>query len=60
MVKAMSGELVVDGRELLAMAEEAPEQVEVIIAMMIEAEEDLFPEDTEDEDSPATHRPTGP
>jgi hypothetical protein len=33
----MSGELVVDGRELLAMAEEAPEQVEVIIEMMIAA-----------------------
>ena len=41
----MSGELVVDGRELLEMAEEAPEQVETIIEMMIEAGEDLLPED---------------
>lgn len=41
----MSGELVVDGRELLAMAEEAPEQVETIIEMMIEADEDLLPEE---------------
>lgn len=44
----MSGELVVDGRELLAMAEEAPDQVEIIIEMMIEAGEDLLPEDDED------------
>jgi hypothetical protein len=44
----MSGELVVDGRELLAMAEEAPEQVEVIIEMMIAAGEDLLPEECED------------
>jgi hypothetical protein len=43
----MSGELVVDGRELMEMAEEAPEQVETIIEMMIEADEDLLPE-TED------------
>mgnify|MGYP001828410868 FL=1 len=43
----MSGELVVDGRELLAMAEEAPEQVETILEMMIEAEEELFPEEEE-------------
>ncbi len=35
----MSGELEVDGRELLAMSEEAPEQVEAIIEMMIEADE---------------------
>ena len=41
----MSGELVVDGRELLEMAEEAPEQVEAIIEMMIEAGEDLLPEE---------------
>ena len=41
----MSGELVVDGRELLEMAEEAPEQVETIIEMMIEAGEDLLPEE---------------
>lgn len=43
----MSGELEVDGRELLAMAEEAPEQVEVIIEMMLAAGEDLLPEDSE-------------
>ena len=41
----MSGELVVDGRELMEMAEEAPEQVETIIEMMIEAGEDLLPEE---------------
>ena len=41
----MSGELVIDGRELLEMAEEAPEQVETIIEMMIEAGEDLLPEE---------------
>ena len=44
----MSGELVIDGRELLALAEEAPDQVEAIIEMMIDAEEDLFGDD-EDE-----------
>ena len=43
----MSGELVVDGRELLAMAEEAPEQVETILEMVIEAEEEMFPEEEE-------------
>jgi hypothetical protein len=43
----MSGELVFDGRELLAMAEEAPEQVETILEMMIEAEEELFPDEEE-------------
>jgi hypothetical protein len=43
----MSDELVIDGRELLAMAEEAPEQVETILEMMIEAEEELFPEEEE-------------
>ena len=43
----MSGELVVDGRELLAMAEEAPDQVEAILEMMIEAEEELFPDEEE-------------
>lgn len=41
----MSGELVIDGRELMEMAEEAPEQVETIIEMMIEAGEDLLPEE---------------
>jgi hypothetical protein len=40
----MSGELVVDGLELMEMAEEAPEQVEAIIEMMIEAGEDMLPE----------------
>jgi hypothetical protein len=45
----MSGELKVDGRELLAMAEEAPEQVETIIEMMIEAGEDLMGDDEEEE-----------
>jgi len=29
------------------MAEEAPEQVETILEMMIEAEEELFPEEEE-------------
>jgi hypothetical protein len=43
----MSGELVVDGRELMAMAEEAPEQVETIIEMLLAAGEDLLPEDNE-------------
>ena len=43
----MSGELAVDGRELLEMAEEAPEQVETILEMMIEAEEELFPDEEE-------------
>ena len=46
----MSGELVVDGRELLEMAEEAPEQVEAIIEMMIEAGEDLLPEEEPEEE----------
>ena len=44
----MSGELVVDGRELLAMAEEAPDQVEAIIQMMIDADEDLFGDEEEE------------
>jgi hypothetical protein len=38
----MSGELEIDGRELLAMSEEAPDQVEAIIEMMIDADEELF------------------
>jgi len=41
----MSGELDIDGRELLAMSEEAPDQVETIIEMMIEADEELFAEE---------------
>jgi len=44
----MSGELDIDGLELLAMSEEAPEQVETIIEMMIEAGEDLFADEQED------------
>jgi hypothetical protein len=44
----MSNELDIDGRELLALAEDAPEQVEVIIEMLIDADEELFPEGTED------------
>jgi len=43
----MSGELVIDGRELMAMAEEAPEQVETIIEMLLEAGEELLPEEDE-------------
>ncbi len=43
----MSGELAVDGRELLEMAEEAPEQVEAIIEMMIDADEDLLGDEEE-------------
>lgn len=44
----MSGELVVDGRELLAMSEEAPDQVEAIIEMMIDADEDLLGDEEEE------------
>ena len=44
----MSGELEIDGLELLAMSEEAPEQVEAIIEMLIEADEELFPEEEAD------------
>jgi len=44
----MSGELEIDGRELLAMSEEAPDQVEVILEMMIEADEELFADEEED------------
>jgi len=44
----MSGELEIDGRELLAMSEEAPDQVEVILEVMIEAEEDLFADEEEE------------
>ena len=47
-VPIMSGELDIDGRELLAMSEEAPDQVEAIIEMMIEAGEDLFAEEEEE------------
>ena len=44
----MSHELDIDGRELLALSEEAPDQVEVIIEMMIEADEDLFADEEEE------------
>ena len=43
----MSGELEIDGRELLALSEEAPEQVETIIQMMLDAGEELFDEEEE-------------
>jgi len=43
----MSGELEIDGLELLAMSGEVPDQVETIIEMMIEAEEDLFEDEEE-------------
>jgi hypothetical protein len=43
----MSGELEIDGRELLALSEEAPEQVETIIEMMIDADEELFHDEEE-------------
>jgi hypothetical protein len=38
----------IDGRELLALSEEAPEQVETIIEMMIDADEDLILEEPVD------------
>ena len=44
----MSHELDIDGRELLAMSEEAPDQVEAIIEMMIEADADLFSDEEEE------------
>ncbi|MGB5494343.1 MAG: hypothetical protein WBM97_07680 [Sedimenticolaceae bacterium] len=44
----MSDELKVDGLELLAMSEEAPQQVEAIIEMMIDADEDLFADDEQE------------
>lgn len=44
----MSHELDINGRELLAMAEEAPEQVEAIIAMMIDADEEMVFDDEEE------------
>jgi hypothetical protein len=43
----MSGELDIDARELLALSEEAPDQVETIIEMMLEAGEELVVEDQE-------------
>ena len=47
----MSREAEIDGRELLALSEEAPEQVETIIQMMIDAEEELIPDDEDDDES---------
>lgn len=44
----MSDDLKVDGLELLAMSEEAPEQVEAIIELMIAADEELFVDDEEE------------
>ena len=44
----MSGELQVDGRELLALSEEAPDQVEAIIEMMIDADEDMLADEEEE------------
>jgi len=44
----MSGELNIDGRELLALSEEAPDQVEAIIELMIDADEDLVMDDEEE------------
>jgi hypothetical protein len=46
----MSHELEINGRELLAMSEESPEQVETIIEMMIEADEELVFDDVEDDE----------
>jgi len=46
----MSHELEINGRELLAMSEEAPEQVETIIEMMIEADEELVFDSVEDDE----------
>jgi hypothetical protein len=48
LVDAMSDELKVDGLELLAMSEDAPEQVEAIIELMIEADEELFADDEQE------------
>jgi hypothetical protein len=44
----MSGELNIDGRELLALSEESPDQVEAIIELMIDADEDLVMDDEEE------------
>ncbi|MCB1774052.1 MAG: hypothetical protein KDI88_10575 [Gammaproteobacteria bacterium] len=46
----MSHELDIDGRELLAMSEDAPDQVEAIIAMMIDADEDLVFDSVDEEE----------
>lgn len=44
----MTREAEIDGRELLSLSEEAPEQVETIIEMMIDADEDLIVEEPVD------------
>jgi hypothetical protein len=41
----MSYEAEIDGRELLALSEEAPREVETILEMMIEAEAEFVYED---------------
>ncbi len=45
----MSREAEIDARELMALSEDAPDQVETIIEMMIEADEELVYEEDEDE-----------
>ena len=45
----MTREAEIDGLELLKMSEDAPDQVETIIEMMIEADEDLILDDEEEE-----------
>jgi len=47
----MSREAEIDGRELLALSEEAPDEVETIIQMMLDADEELIYEEEEDDDS---------
>lgn len=44
----MTREVEIDGRELIDMSEEAPQQVETIIEMMIDADEDLILEEPSD------------
>lgn len=44
----MTREVEIDGRELLALSEEAPQQVETIIEMMIDADEDLLIDEEEE------------
>ena len=45
----MGHELDIDGRELLELAEEAPDQVEAILSMMIDADEEIFVDDMTDQ-----------
>ena len=46
----MTREAEIDGVELMALSEDAPDQVETIIEMMIEADEELvFDEEQQDE-----------